>query len=59
LKLTAVRTSVAPALMIAAFASRIVSPALQVSSTMSTRFPMTSAGAAERTAGVSRTWAAR
>lgn len=41
--------------MIAAFASRMVSPSRQVSSTMSTRRPITSGGAAESTAGISRT----
>ena len=54
LKLTAVRTSLAPALTSAATASRIVAPESQVSSTTRTRLPRTSVGTAPKTAGVSR-----
>jgi len=50
---TAVITSDAPPLMIAATARRSVSPSLQVSSTINTRFPTTSAGAAEVLTAVS------
>ena len=49
------RTSAAPALTIAATASRIVSPVSHVSSTISTRLLRTVGGAALNTAGVSRT----